>query len=695
MKKFRWLKLATRAGALAVVLTLCARGFAADTVQDFSAIFPPPGVGGNAPSILPYSATAYSIAIIDGWDGNALRLTTEENSLTTGASFNQGVSGDWSQLQVDFDMSFSPGQGGGADGMSFVFVNTDTWGVDNNSPFPNWQLSEEPNLSGSFGIGFDTFNNADQGDNGESSVSVHFDNTRLDSVGLEGSDIDYGDGMLETGSPFHASITLTPAAGGSNLTVQLTNLDTGDFTLPYENYLIPGLSPYQGRAAFKARTGGANSEQSIDNLSIALTPSGGGAVQTWSEDFESYDVGDLTAPPVPDNPPLVGGTPYTEFQGGSDPHTLLRNSTNDGGAQPGYMQLTSNTAGQANSIAFDQTSDVADNINATFKFKIDDSGNNADGMSFLILDAGAYGDSGELGSGFSEEPNLPGVLSIGFDTFDNDEEFGDGDPTGCGTDIDGNAGPCSDRRANHFSLHWDGTQVLEDVLLDRADFDLVNNEWNEMSLVATEDGGDMLVTLVVTDGTDGSVHVIYNEERVSGASFPGGARAAFGGRTGDANSLQSIDDVHISWTGGGGLRGDFNNDGVLDASDIDDLTAQSAGGANLAAYDLTGDSLVNGDDVTEWIKADDIKKSWIGDANLDGEFNTSDLVVLFSGGKYETGDAADFTGDGLFTTSDLVAALSDGGYEAGTRAAIAAVPEPASATLMLLGGLFVVRRRRK
>ncbi|MCA9168780.1 MAG: PEP-CTERM sorting domain-containing protein [Planctomycetales bacterium] len=152
--------------------------------------------------------------------------------------------------------------------------------------------------------------------------------------------------------------------------------------------------------------------------------------------------------------------------------------------------------------------------------------------------------------------------------------------------------------------------------------------------------------------------------------------------------------------GGGGLRGDFNNDGILDAADIDALTGESASGANNLAYDLTGDSVVDGSDVAEWIKADDIKKSWIGDANLDGEFNTSDLVVLFSGGKYETGEAAvwstgDFTGDGLFTTSDLVSALSDGGYEAGTRAAVAAVPEPASATLLLLGSLAMLRRRRK
>jgi hypothetical protein len=152
--------------------------------------------------------------------------------------------------------------------------------------------------------------------------------------------------------------------------------------------------------------------------------------------------------------------------------------------------------------------------------------------------------------------------------------------------------------------------------------------------------------------------------------------------------------------GGGGLPGDFDGNGQLDAADIDDLTIQSASGSNPAAYDLNSDSLVNGDDVNVWIN--DLYNSWVGDANLDGEFNTSDLVTVLASGTYEADvdsvwSTGDFNGDRRSNSSDLVAALAGGGYEAGPRAATAAsVPEPLSLTLLAVGWLgLVVRRRRK
>jgi hypothetical protein len=153
----------------------------------------------------------------------------------------------------------------------------------------------------------------------------------------------------------------------------------------------------------------------------------------------------------------------------------------------------------------------------------------------------------------------------------------------------------------------------------------------------------------------------------------------------------------VALVGGALSPGDFNGDGVLDAADIDDLTGQSASGLNPAAYDMNNDALVNDADVRVWIR--DEFNSWVGDANLDGQFNSSDLVAVLASGAYEANvdsvwTSGDFNGDGRTNTADLVAALADGGYEAGPRAAIAAVPEPSALVLCTLAMLLLLVRRR-
>jgi hypothetical protein len=133
------------------------------------------------------------------------------------------------------------------------------------------------------------------------------------------------------------------------------------------------------------------------------------------------------------------------------------------------------------------------------------------------------------------------------------------------------------------------------------------------------------------------------------------------------------------------ISGDFNGDELIDAADIDDLTRQSAGGLHPRHYDLNHDSLVNEGDVRIWI--DDLFHSWVGDANLDWEFSSSDLVVVLSSGTYETDlpsvwSTGDFNGDGRTDSADLVLALADGGYEQGPRPSAAAVPEPSGVLLI-------------
>ncbi len=145
------------------------------------------------------------------------------------------------------------------------------------------------------------------------------------------------------------------------------------------------------------------------------------------------------------------------------------------------------------------------------------------------------------------------------------------------------------------------------------------------------------------------------------------------------------------------IPGDYNGNGALDAGDLDMQAAAIKSGD--LAFDLTGDGAVNFDDRLNWVKT--LKKTWIGDANLDGVFNTTDLIDVFQGGKFEQDQMAswtegDFDGDMRFGTADLLVAFQDGGFEKGPIAATSAVPEPSSIILTLMGvmGLLGMARRR-
>ena len=154
--------------------------------------------------------------------------------------------------------------------------------------------------------------------------------------------------------------------------------------------------------------------------------------------------------------------------------------------------------------------------------------------------------------------------------------------------------------------------------------------------------------------------------------------------------------------GGGnqGVAGDYDADGELTAADIDALTSAIVGGASDAIYDLNNDGSVTSADRRAWIV--DLKNTWIGDANLDGEFNSSDFVAVFQAGEYEdtvaensTWATGDWNGDKEFSSSDFVVAFQDGGFELGPRAAVSSVPEPTGlGAILLFLGLFASRIRR-
>ncbi len=137
---------------------------------------------------------------------------------------------------------------------------------------------------------------------------------------------------------------------------------------------------------------------------------------------------------------------------------------------------------------------------------------------------------------------------------------------------------------------------------------------------------------------------------------------------------------------------DVDGDGDCDADDIDAISLAVLGGVAELRLDFNEDGDVTDADRVFYVEQ--LLESWIGDANLDREFNTADLVTAFQEGGYEDGipgnagwASGDWSGDLDFDTSDFVAAFQAGGFELGPRVppAAAAVPEPTSSILLALG----------
>ena len=112
-------------------------------------------------------------------------------------------------------------------------------------------------------------------------------------------------------------------------------------------------------------------------------------------------------------------------------------------------------------------------------------------------------------------------------------------------------------------------------------------------------------------------------------------------------------------------------------------------GTTDTTFDVNGDGTIDRVDVQEFVTRPDILNTWIGDANLDGEFGRADLVEVLAAGTYEadlaaTWSSGDFSTNGRFDSGDLVDALANGGYEQGPRAAVSVVPEPTSFTMLTM-----------
>ncbi len=170
-----------------------------------------------------------------------------------------------------------------------------------------------------------------------------------------------------------------------------------------------------------------------------------------------------------------------------------------------------------------------------------------------------------------------------------------------------------------------------------------------------------------------------------------------------ANYATSDLDVYGYITGPGTTvppaPGDFDDDGDVDADDINDLCANITGSGNPAndpKYDLDGDGDTDQDDMDMMIHdlveitGGDGTGTEYGDFDLDGDIDTTDLTILATNfGLGTTWLEGNANCDLVINTTDLAILATNFGFVAS-----GAVPEPATMSLLALGGLAVLRRRK-
>ncbi len=142
--------------------------------------------------------------------------------------------------------------------------------------------------------------------------------------------------------------------------------------------------------------------------------------------------------------------------------------------------------------------------------------------------------------------------------------------------------------------------------------------------------------------------------------------------------------------GAPGASPDFDGNGTVDVNDIDALCSQISSDGNGAAFDLTGDGVVNGDDLASFLEQ---TGTVTADFNLDGEVAFSDFLVLSTnfGGTDLTWSQGDVDCNGAVQFADFLTLSAN----FGATAAAHAVPEPNGAMLVTLGLLVgLVTRRR-
>ena len=165
-----------------------------------------------------------------------------------------------------------------------------------------------------------------------------------------------------------------------------------------------------------------------------------------------------------------------------------------------------------------------------------------------------------------------------------------------------------------------------------------------------------------------------------------------------SSDFMTVNFANFDFDGPDALACDFDNNDVCDIDDIDALVMEVVAGTNDPAFDLTGDNVVDIDDMDEWravAGAENLSSGnpyLVGDATLDGTVDGLDFIEwndnkFTSSGKWSL---ADFTADGNTDGLDFIEWNNNKFMSAD---GVTAVPEP-QGFLLLAWGVICGRKRR-
>ncbi|MCA9216362.1 MAG: trypsin-like serine protease [Planctomycetales bacterium] len=223
----------------------------------------------------------------------------------------------------------------------------------------------------------------------------------------------------------------------------------------------------------------------------------------------------------------------------------------------------------------------------------------------------------------------------------------------------------------------------------------------EAQAVLGDSGGGLFVEIDGQWQLAGIMHTVYSHFN----DDPGGPllreNPMFGSVTLSANLADYREAIlaHTEYR-----RGDFDGDGLLTSNDINLLTGVMHSSVVPPSFDLNSDGTIDQQDRQVWVE--DLAYTNFGDSNVDGRFDSADLVSVFQFAKYEVDgsdgswQAGDWNGDRVFSSSDLVLAFQSGAYENGPRdrtqvfGRTLVVPEPESTPFLYWFVVVALMRRR-